>query len=93
MNTNTNTSNDLFFGVFRRNGIRLISMVDGTVHFPWTNSDIDFIAFTSSKLAARFAANVGGEVWALTPGHDSSLVELSPDVYKVRKLAPLWAIK
>ena len=93
MNTNTNTSNDLLYGVFRRDGIRLISAIDGSVHFPWTNSDIDFIAFASSKLAAKFAANVGGEVWALSAGRDSSTTELSPDVVIAKGFAPHWAIK
>ena len=91
-NVNTSTNNPLFYGVFRRRGIRLVSVVDGSVHRPWMYSDM--IAFSSPEAAAKLAAAIGGdaEVWALASGRGNSRVDLSPDVSLIREFAPLWAI-
>ena len=90
-----NNTLDLLYGVFRRNGVRLVSAVDGSVHFPWTDTNYNFVAFTSKKKAKDFSARVGegAEVWVLSSGRESSVVELSSGVVIAKGFAPHWAIK
>ena len=85
-------NNNTYYGVYTRQGIRLVSPIDGSYRFPWTFGDV--IAFASPEAAAKFAVTVGGkaEVWLLAAGRDSSVTELSSDVLLVKDVAPMWAI-
>ena len=91
-NNNGNNGNDLFYGVFYRRGIRLVSAVDGSIHRPWMYSD--GVVFTSPEAAANFAAEIGGdaEIWTLAAGRRGSTINLSRDVLIAREFAPMWAI-
>ena len=85
-------NNNLFYGVFRRRGILLTSLMDGSVHLPLALGE--GVVFATPEAAADFAAYMGGdtEIWVLAAKREAILEEFSPDIFLVKGFVPLRAI-